>query len=142
MLRRSVSSSYYAVFHALARMSADCLVGPAPAKRSNKAWTEVYRGLQHGWCKEACKEAAKVDFPTGLQKFSHALIQLQEARHRADYDPSAQFTKDEASSMLETARIAIEELKTVPMLDRRAFAAWVLITSPGAKEARKSARRR
>ena len=44
--------------------------------------------------------------------------------------------------MLETARIAIKELEKVPMLDRRAFAAWVLITSPGAKEARKSVRRR
>lgn len=142
LLRRSVSSSYYAVFHALARMTADCLVGAKPAKRSNKAWTEVYRGLQHGRCKEACKEAERVDFPPGLKKFSRALIQLQDARERADYDPYTRFAKDDARSLLETARIAVAGLKAVPMLDRRAFAAWVLITSPGAKEARRVAHRR
>lgn len=138
-LRRSVSSSYYAMFHALARLCADGLVGTQYAKRSNKAWVEVYRGLAHEACRKACGKAHEVAFPLEIRRFADTFQQLQDARHRADYDPGARFSKEEALKVLGEAEAAIEALKDVPMLDRRAFAAWVLITSPGAQKARKNA---
>jgi len=138
-LRRSVSSSYYAMFHALARMCADCLVGTQPSKRSNKAWVEVYRGLAHGACLDACKRASSVNFPPEIKSFTDAFQQLLRERERADYDPTARFSREDALKTLGLAEEAVAALKTVPMLDRRAFAAWVLITSPGAQKARKQA---
>lgn len=137
-LRRSVSSSYYAMFHALGRLCADSLVGTQPGKRSNKAWVEVYRGLEHGPCYNACKRAAAVPFPQKIKDFADAFYQLQDDRHRADYDPVSRFSKYDAQKAHELAKDAISALKEVPMLDRRAFAAWVLITSKGANQARKN----
>lgn len=136
-LRRSVSGSYYAMFHALARMCADSLVATQFKKRSNKAWVEVYRGLAHGSCLNACKRASNVNFPQEIKDFSDVFQQLQDARHRADYDPGARFSKEKALEVVGLAETAMKALNTVPMLDRRAFAAWVLITSPGAEKTRK-----
>ena len=139
-LRRSVSSSYYAMFHGLARMCADSLVGTQQSKRSNKAWVEVYRGLAHTACLEACKNAHMVNFPQEVKDFADAFKQLQESRHIADYDPTARFTKDTAEEKLGLAEISIGALKSISSKNKKAFATWVLITSHGAKQARKQAR--
>ncbi|HVY50205.1 MAG TPA: hypothetical protein VHA07_01450 [Devosia sp.] len=40
-LRRAVSAAYYALFQAIAKASADLLVGSAGASRSDKAWRQV-----------------------------------------------------------------------------------------------------
>ena len=53
-LRRAVSAAYYALFHALARCCADTLVGATPASRSQTAWTQTYRALEHGYAKNQC----------------------------------------------------------------------------------------
>lgn len=45
-LRRAVSASYYAVFHALCRSNADALVGKGAA-RPTRAWMQTYRALDH-----------------------------------------------------------------------------------------------
>lgn len=141
-LRRSVSTSYYAAYHALAQMCADCLVGTRKARRPNRAWTEVYRGLAHGPSKEACNRAANVDFPQEIKDFADAFIQLQEARHTADYDPLGRYTREQAQFYVELSKNCIEILKACEAVHRKAFATWVLITSPGAVAARKVARER
>ncbi len=136
-IRRSISSSYYAVFHALARTCANSLVGRTPSQRPNKAWVEVYRGLNHGVCKKACEQANKVAFPVCIQGFADAFQQLQEHRHRADYDPNIRFTKAEAETWYEISRLSIVSLRSANNVDKKAFAAWVLISSQGAKSARR-----
>ena len=45
-LRRAVSTSYYAAFHALAQDCADRLVGTT-RQRSEPAWRQAYRALDH-----------------------------------------------------------------------------------------------
>src|SRR5207237_8369588 len=47
-LRRAISSAYYAVFHALAFLCAETLVG---GSKSWQAVTPVYRSLDHGGAK-------------------------------------------------------------------------------------------
>lgn len=138
-MRRSVSSSYYAMFHALARLCADSLVGTQPAKRSNKAWVEVYRGLGHSDSLKMCKRAHQKSFPQSIKDFADSFQLLQAERHRADYDPTARFTKDDAIKYVNMAEAAISALKTVPILDKKAFAAWVLITGHGVNQARQQA---
>lgn len=136
-LRRAISSSYYAVFHSLAKMAADSLVGATKSRRPNKAWVEVYRGLDHGICRQACDRAKTVKFPTALQHFSDAFLQLQEARHSSDYDPMIRLTKEEAQFFIRLAEKSIETLRDVNATDRKAFATWILITSKGANESRR-----
>ena len=67
-------------------------------------------------------------------------MQLQEARHLADYDPMVRVNKGEALFYIGLAERNIQALKNIKMLDRRAFATWVLFTSQGAKNARQRAK--
>lgn len=137
-IRRSISSSYYAVFHALARTCANSLVGRTPSQRPNKAWVEVYRGLNHGICKKACEQANDVAFPDCIKAFADTFQQLQEQRHKADYDPNTRFSKAQAETWYEIARLSIASLRSANNTDKKAFSAWVLISSQGAKSARKA----
>lgn len=137
-IRRSISSSYYAVFHALARTCANSLVGRTPSQRPNKAWVEVYRGLNHSVCKKACEQANTVAFPTCIHEFADAFHQLQEHRHKADYDPDVRFSKADAETWFEIARLSISNLRSANNSDKKAFSTWVLISSQGARNARKA----
>lgn len=136
-LRRAVSSAYYAVFHELARTCADSLVGTDKKVRPNRAWVEVYRGLDHGAVRNACDAAANIAFPAGIRHFADAFKQLQQARHAADYDPTVRLSKVEALGFIALADNSILALRSAEATDKKAFAVWVLITSKGAMEARK-----
>lgn len=136
-LRRCISTCYYSVFHALAKNCADGLVGGTKSRRPNKAWVEVYRGLEHGIGKNACTGARKIDFPQEIKDFAEAFVQLQDARHAADYDPMVRPTKADALFCISLAERSIEAINGVKPADKKAFATWVLISSRGATEARK-----
>lgn len=135
-IRRSISSSYYAVFHALAQVCANSLIGPIESKRPKHAWVEVYRGLNHGVCKKACEQANSVNFPECIKKFADAFIQLQEKRHLADYDPYTKFSKADGEFWYRLARISIRSLRSAKKIDQKAFSAWVLLSSQGARRAK------
>lgn len=135
-IRKAISCAYSAVFHALACEAADMLVGKPIEGRSNKAWVEVYRGLGHGTCQDACRKSKNIDFPDGIANFAGAFVQLQDARKRADYDPIARPSSEIARFCGRLARNAIDALRSVPDYDKTAFATYVLITTPGANHAR------
>lgn len=139
-LRRAVSAAYYAVFHELARTCADALVGKTKAKRADKAWVEVYRGLDHGAARKACDTSVNVVFPQGIKDFSDAFKQLRSARHAADHDPMIRPGEIEALGLITLAEDSINALSGAGRNDRIAFAAWVSITSKGATRARPRAR--
>jgi uncharacterized protein (UPF0332 family) len=125
-LRRAISTAYYALFHALAKEAADLLVG-AGAMRAEKAWVHAYRALEHGFAKNACKEAKNLGFPPGIAVCANDFVELQEARHRADYDPAARFSRAEALGWVARAEAAIRELRAEPRRDRKAFAVHLLL---------------
>lgn len=125
-LKRSISTAYYALFHAFGKDAADLLVGGGPA-RSDKAWAHAYRGLEHGFAKNACKEIYKLGFPIGITDCASEFIELQEVRHSADYDPQARFTRAETLQWAARAEAAIAELRAAPRRDRKAFAVQLLL---------------
>jgi hypothetical protein len=126
-LRRSISSAYYAMFHALARCCADLLIGGPGAKRSKPAWSQVYRALDHGTARLACSNEIMIaKFPREIQDFSDAFVQLQSKRHQADYDPDATIYKSVVLANIAIVETVIRELSNVPLKHRRAFAAWVI----------------
>jgi uncharacterized protein (UPF0332 family) len=122
-LRRSISSAYYAVFHALARCCADLLIGGPGSRRSKPAWSRVYRALDHGTAKSACANKTMIaKFPREIQEFSRAFVQLQLKRHEADYDPDATMYKSAALANIAIIETVITEFSNVPLKHRRAFA--------------------
>jgi len=69
-LRRAVSTIYYAMFHTLARCCANLFIGGKGADRSNPAWHQVYRALEHGTAKSACSHGKVNKFPKDIQEFA------------------------------------------------------------------------
>jgi hypothetical protein len=125
-LKRSVSTAYYAVFHAVAKDAADLFAGAGPV-RAGKAWRHAYRGLEHGFARNACREVPKLGFPHGIAYCANEFVELQEARHNADYDPKAKLTRADALQWVARAEAAITGLRSAPRRDRRAFAIQVLL---------------
>lgn len=126
-LRRAVSSTYYALFHCLARDSADLLVGGSGADRSKPAWAQVYRAVNHGQAKDACRNGQMIQkFPKKVEDFANLFVTMQKKRHSADYDPFERFTKSEVVQDIATVRSALAAFRTVPTKDRRAFCTYLL----------------
>jgi uncharacterized protein (UPF0332 family) len=125
-LRRSVSTAYYALFDVLARNGADLIVG-AGANRLSRAWSLVYRALDHGFAKNACREVQNSDFPSDIRACASEFVELQEARHKADYDPAARFTRADALDWANRAEVAIAKLRAALRRERKVFAIPLLL---------------
>ena len=127
-LRRAVSTTYYALFHSMAVCCADMLVGGIRAKRSQAAWRQVYRALQHGDARRRCESQAMITrFPNEIQDFANQFVLMQKERHRAFYDPDCVFYKDEVVHNIAEAEYHLGRFTKVPPRDRRAFAIYVLL---------------
>ena len=126
-LRRAVSTAYYVMFHCLANCCADLLVGGPGANRSQAAWNQTYRGLQHGFARQRCQHHAIGGFPDDIRYFAEVFVDMQQDRHRADYDPDYSFAKDDAEHIIDVAENAIHRFLQTPARDRRAFAIYVLL---------------
>lgn len=127
-LKHAVSTAYYAMFHTLAKECADRLVGTG-ARRSQPAWVQVYRALEHGLAKQACLRAAKLGFPQPVVDFANTFEHLQVERHRADYDPDARFSRTETILLVTDAEQAIRRFRSAGLQDRTAFSALALLKS-------------
>lgn len=122
-----MSTLYYALFHTLAQSCADLMVGGKNSERSNPAWRQVYRALEHGHTKAQCLNNKVVSkFPKEIEDFANMFVAMQIKRHAADYDPFYAVTKSEVQADCAAVRDAIKKFRTTPTKDRRAFAAYVL----------------
>ena len=126
-LRRAVSATYYALFHALANCCANRLAGTTRASRSQQAWRQVYRALEHGYVKHQCNQPIMQKFPTEIQDFGDQFVDMQKQRHLADYDPVATFTRSEVLQLIEETEKTIKQFELTTPGDQRAFAIYVLL---------------
>jgi hypothetical protein len=130
-LLRAISTTYYAMFHALARCCADTMIGTNGAARSKPAWLQVYRSLEHRQSKDQCGKRDKMQrFPAEIQDFANLFISMQEKRHQADYDPTEKAYKSSVLLDIDQVKLSIDQFEATPLKDRRAFAAWVLFKPP------------
>lgn len=118
-LKRAVSAAYYAVFHKLLTDTADLVVGRS--KRSKPAYALVYRSFDHARMRKKSNEL--LDSRSNLakrlpsygissvsdeiRKGATAFVDLQSARHRADYDPNFKLKLETAKAHIDSARVAI-----------------------------------
>ncbi len=82
-LKRAVSTAYYAMFHAMCRNCADCLIGKTKALRSEPAWRQAYRAVEHSHAKNQCKnKAILAKFPQDIQHFAGYLLRCRKSAMR------------------------------------------------------------
>ena len=139
-LRRSISAAYYAVFHFVLSMAADQFVGAT--KRQSSRYVLVYRSVNHAALKKLCEKLTRpsvsddilLHFPSGglgpnLPFAASAVVELQEKRHLADYDPSQRFNVSDAKRAVETAASTIRRLKKLNTKRREAFLTLLCFSS-------------
>lgn len=125
-LKRAVSTAYYAMFYDLAQSCADLLIG-AGAARNEEPWVQVFRAIDHGPARNACNQSGNAGFSTGVVLFANTFVALQEERHKADYDPTVRYRREDVLNLVEEAERGIRSLAAAPRLERRAFAVTVLL---------------
>lgn len=113
-VRRAISAAYYGVFHATVTAVADHFVGVA--KRKSAQYGLVYRSIDHATLRSLCEKATRPpgtkykshllngSFGSNIPYFAAAVIELQEKRHSADYDPLFRVNTSDAKLAIETAR--------------------------------------
>ena len=128
-LKRTVSTTYYTVFHQLCWTVADTFIGGQNSERSTPAWRQAYRSHEHGFVKSQCRGTTSVvaRFPQPVQDNANAFVEIQVARHLADYDPLHRLVRSEVKAEIDRAEQIIKDFRKLPIRDRRAFAAWITL---------------
>jgi uncharacterized protein (UPF0332 family) len=121
-LRRAVSSAYYALFHMLLHEGTQLLFPNKPAGLRERA----SRAFSHGEARTVCEAWAKgnpiVDFAAlpiepQLQDIAATFVNLQEARHKADYDLKKTFDRVEVLRLIDKVQGAMHNWKAVKNTD-------------------------
>ena len=128
-LRRAVSMAYYAMFHALARQSADMLVGATRGSRSQRAWLQAYRSLEHGLAFTQCKRPIIRRFPGEIQRFGERFVYNQRMRRDADYNPDVSYARYQVLQLIDDTERVVFDFERADAVDKRAFAVYVLFRS-------------
>lgn len=110
--RRAISTAYYAVFHALARVCADFVT--SAAERDAPAYERAYRALEHGMLKRAFSQPPLTD-DEQLKRIGAIAVRLQAERHRADYLPPIPglFSRSDAEEIVDQAAVAVSALQEI-----------------------------
>ncbi|MEJ0026899.1 MAG: hypothetical protein WDN01_12805 [Rhizomicrobium sp.] len=135
VLRRAVSTAYYAVFHVPCGTIAETFVSAGVWKSR----VLFYRSLDHGKTKDRCKKLGQKPLPNKekiffeaqafgqeLRDFANTFVQLQELRHQSDYDPDYRLTKALAQQCIDDASKAMADLNSAGDQERNKFLAYIL----------------
>lgn len=141
-LRRAVSAAYYALFHEICLEAACLLLPRAPEGLRH----ELVRHVQHAAVIDVCKCVLGQKNPARSQQLVAAMRQskplldvaiayqaLYEARHEADYDHTASFTRPTTLTLVNSADDAIAKLRALAGADvREMFLALIMTTTKSA----------
>jgi|ERR1051326_5514089 hypothetical protein len=129
-LRRAVSAAYYSVFHLLVDAGGRSLTKPGDVKLRH----QLQRAHNHGSMKLVCQNLNQlnplVTFPLEPQLIgiANAFVNLQQARHDADYDYSITFIRTDVLQKIALADTALLNWKAVRNTSNaRAFLAALLL---------------
>lgn len=136
-VRRAISSAYYAAFHALLAAAADEAIGRT--KRGTVEYALAYRSINHAWVKTLCQTLASGSttgkigdlapengFGSNLTATGIAILELQQRRLEADYDPLLRVKTADATLAVRAARSAIRRLAKAPGAKRKRFLTLLL----------------
>jgi hypothetical protein len=120
-LRRSISTAYYALFHLLVGEAVQCWNGSQAARAGlerafdHKRMMDVNRTVSKGEWKGWSTPLPRV--PLELRSVAQTFINLQDARHQADYDNAKIWASDECVDLVaevHTAFLEWEKIRTGP----------------------------
>lgn len=124
VIRRAVSTAYYAMFHTIALAGAECL---APGSAATAGYRLIYRGFNHGRLREVFRaldvamlspamrgHLGRATVSPALRTVAANFVDLQNLRHRADYEPEPGFTQFDAQRCVLLADAGIEAVDIVP----------------------------
>lgn len=139
-LRRTVSATYYALFHYLIEEAVRQQLGSHHATRPYRH--VISRAYSHVTMKAACRsfgggslkreiatslsspETNGYTIPTAIQDLAATFAELQEKRHLADYDLSKMWGRLEVLALIDQVETAITAFTQLPdSADRRFFLA-------------------
>lgn len=139
-LRRAVSTAYYALFHTVLRAGAERFMGDG--KRRSAGYSLLYRSFNHGRIKAVCEsldvktlnktlqqQLGRTAVSQEMRNFANAFSALQEARHLADYDPSAKFVFSDSADLVGAANVAMMAFEQV-MPDERTDVLALMLVNP------------
>jgi hypothetical protein len=138
-LRRAISTAYYGVFHAIVTEAADDFAGRT--QRESPRYALVYRSIDHRALRTLCEDIAKSTLPAKYSKYeppggfgpdliavATAVVDLQEKRHLADYDPQYRVSTSDAILALATGRSALARFRAANRTRRKAFLSLLVFT--------------
>lgn len=122
-VRRAVSAAYYALFHEVAERAVASVLSGAEA--TGRIGARMRRTVQHSTALRAAKWfTGGGPMPAAIQRMRSALAvdrdlvhvcqvfaELQEERHRADYELASPFSRAEANRRILDAESAISRLR-------------------------------
>jgi|EndMetStandDraft_8_1072994.scaffolds.fasta_scaffold575897_2 hypothetical protein len=138
-LRRAISNAYYAIFHAIAAQAADDFFGRA--QRANPLYSLVYRSIDHKILRAISEDIQKQTPPARYTPYipaggfgpdmvavATAVVDLQEKRHSADYDPLFRVGTPDAVLTVDLARDAVTRFRGAHTSKRKPFLALLLFS--------------
>jgi hypothetical protein len=136
-MRRAISAAYYGVFHYCLTAAADEFVGVS--HRLTGRYALVYRSIDHKTLKDVCIDVRKqtpparysqyiptLGFSAEIREFAKGVIELQEKRHAADYNPRSAFSTSDARVAVAIARKAVSGFSAADMEQRKMFLTLLL----------------
>jgi len=138
-LRRAVSTAYYGLYHGLTRATAEHLL----PNGSDEDQLKICRLFRHNGVKGVCAKIASREGAKsspyldpisqslqGTPLFDVAMVfcDLQEARHKADYDHLETFSKQATLGLVADAKKALKTLETAEPEHREAFLALLAMS--------------
>ena len=133
-LRRAVSTAYYALFHAICAAAADRFIGKAASVQlravvlrsfSHREMVKVCQAIENGNPGSRYGRILPTPLPADLCRVASAFVQLQKARHAADYDPVSKHLKAEAQAHIDSAENALS--LCAALSKEPAFEAFLLV---------------
>ena len=126
-LKTAINRTYYALFHTLANITADAVMGKKARANRHPAWAQTARGLDHGTAKNECRRIWKQNELTpGARQFAETFVKIQALRHEADYYDYSRYTRTEVTRWIDEAQQAIDILEAESPETRKALATMAM----------------
>ena len=122
-LRRAISASYYALFHFLVHEATSRMF---PGRSRDSLRDCLARAFVHGEMKTVAQQFSQDKLSSKLSpalngeslqpeiiRVAAAFVDLQQARHEADYDTARRFTRRETLGLLDQTQRAFADWRTV-----------------------------
>lgn len=140
--RRAISAAYYGLFHGVLTAAANQVV--EFEFRLHRIYGYVYRSISHASLREVCEAINKPALPAKfrpfapeggfddrLRQFAAVVVELQEKRYIADYDPVATVPRSDAETVIRMAREALRRFDAADPDHKIIFLTLLLFRSRG-----------